>query len=134
MISQYTDSYSVPSSDIQALVNARVAPLDRYIIMRTGESEYTALIQKGVTNEVTQLVFSRRDGVSSRPWTISEKVGEFDYTVSCPYYVVSNVGLGRQLDLLCWRGITAWSLAIIASVLCLWILFKGVLFGWRRRS
>ena len=133
MISQYTGSYSVPSSDIQALVNARVAPLDRYIIMRTGEYEYTALIQKGVTNEVTQLVFTRRDGGSSHPWTVSEEVGEFDYTVSCPYYVVSNVGLGRQLDLLCWRGITAWSLAIIASVLCLWILFKGVLFGWRRR-
>lgn len=133
MISQYTGSYSVPSSDIQALVNARVAPLDRYIIMRTGDSEYTALIQKGVTNEVMQLVFSRSDGGSSRPWTVSESVGEFDYTVSCPYYVVSNVGLGRQLDLLCWRGITAWSLAIIASVLCLWILFKGVLFGWRRR-
>lgn len=133
MISQYTGSYSVPSSDIQALVNARVAPLDRYIIMRTGDNEYTALIQKGVTNEVTRLVFFRSEGGSSRPWTISEEVGEFDYTVSCPYYVVSNVGLGRQLDLLCWRGITAWSLAIIASVLCLWILFKGVLFGWRRR-
>lgn len=133
MISQYTDSYSVPSADIQALVNARVAPLDRYIIMRTGEYEYTALIQKGVTKEVTQLVISRSIGGSSRPWTVSENVGEFDYTVSCPYYVVSNVGLGRQLDLLCWRGITAWSLAIIASVLCLWILFKGVLFGWRRR-
>lgn len=133
MISQYTDSYSVPSADIQALVNARVAPLDRYIIMRTGEYEYTALIQKGVTKEVTQLVISRSIGGSSHPWTVSENVGEFDYTVSCPYYVVSNVGLGRQLDLLCWRGITAWSLAIIASVLCLWILFKGVLFGWRRR-
>lgn len=133
MISQYTGSYSVPSSDIQALVNARVAPLDRYIIMRTGEYEYTALIQKGVTKEVTQLVISRSTGGSSHPWTVSESLGEFDYTVSCPYYVVSNVGLGRQLDLLCWRGITAWSLAIIASVLCLWILFKGVLFGWRRR-
>ncbi len=133
MISQYTGSYSVPSADIQALVNARVAPLDRYIIMRTGEDEYTALIQKGVTREVVQLVISRSDGGYSHPWTISEGSGEFDYTVSCPYYVVSNVGLGRQLDLLCWRGITAWSLAVIASVLCLWILFKGVLFGWRRR-
>lgn len=133
MISQYTGSYSVPSADIQALVNARVAPLDRYIIMRTGEDDYTALIQKGITREVIQLVISRREGAYSHPWTISESSGEFDYTVSCPYYVVSNVGLGRQLDLLCWRGITAWSLAIIASVLCLWILFKGVLFGWRRR-
>lgn len=57
MIRQYTNSYSVPSSDVQAVVNARVSLLDRYIIMQTGDYQYTALIQKGVTDEVHQLVF-----------------------------------------------------------------------------
>lgn len=130
MITQYTTSYSVPSSDIQALVNAQVAPLDRYIIMQTGDYQYTALIQKGVTNEVRQLVISRSTGNYSSPWTVTESAGEFEYKVTCPYYVVSNVGLGRQLDLLCWRGVTAWSLAIIASVLCLWTVFRRLLFRW----
>ena len=133
MITQYTTSYSVPPSDVQAVVNARVAPLDRYIIMQTGDYRYTALIQKGVTKEVEQLVISRNTGNYSSPWTVTESAGEFEYKVTCPFYVVSNVGLGRQLDLLCWRGITAWSLAIIAAVVCLWVVFKGVLFGWRKK-
>lgn len=133
MIRQYTNSYSVPSSDVQAVVNARVSLLDRYIIMQTGDYQYTALIQKGVTDEVHQLVFSRTSGNYSNPWQIVESEGVFEYSVTCPYYVVSNVGLGRQMDLLCWRGVSSWSLVIIASFVCLWVLFKGVLFRWRKR-
>lgn len=133
MIRQYTNSYSVPSSDVQAVVNARVSLLDRYIIMQTGDYQYTALIQKGVTDEVQQLVFSRSSGNYSNPWQIVESEGAFEYSVTCPYYVVSNVGLGRQMDLLCWRGVSSWSLVIIASFVCLWVLFKGVLFRWRKR-
>lgn len=133
MIRQYTNSYSVPSSDVQAVVNARVSLLDRYIIMQTGDYQYTALIQKGVTDEVQQLVFSRTSGNYSNPWQIVESEGAFEYSVTCPYYVVSNVGLGRQMDLLCWRGVSAWALVVIASFVCLWVLFKGVLFRWRKR-
>lgn len=133
MIWQYTNSYSVPSSDVQAVVNARVSLLDRYIIMQTGDYQYTALIQKGVTDEVQQLVFSRTSGNYSNPWQIVESEGAFEYSVTCPYYVVSNVGLGRQMDLLCWRGVSAWALVVIASFVCLWVLFKGVLFRWRKR-
>lgn len=133
MIRQYTNSYSVPSSDVQAVVNARVSLLDRYIIMQTGDYQYTALIQKGVTNEVLQLVFSRTSGNYSNPWQIVESEGAFEYSVTCPYYVVSNVGLGRQMDLLCWRGVSSWALVVIASFVCLWVLFKGVLFRWRKR-
>lgn len=133
MIRQYTESYSVPPSDVQAVVNARVSLLDRYIIMRTGDNQYTALIQNGVTDQVQQLVFSRISGNYSNPWQIVESVGAFDYSVTFPYYVVSNVGVGRQMDLLCWRGASAWALVVIASFVCLWVLFKGGLFRWRKR-
>lgn len=133
MIRQYTESYSLPPSDVQAVVNARVSLLDRYIIMRTGDYQYTALIHKGVTDEVQQLVFSRISGNYSNPWQIVESVGAFEYSVTFPYYVVSNVGVGRQMDLLCWRGASSWSLVVIASFVCLWVLFKGVLFRWRKR-
>lgn len=79
------------------------------------------------------LFFSRTSGNYSNPWQIVESEGVFEYSVTCPYYVVSNVGLGRQMDLLCWRGVSSWSLVIIASFVCLWVLFKGVLFRWRKR-
>ena len=44
MIRQYTDSYSSASSDIQNLIANKVALLDQYILMQTGQNEYTALI------------------------------------------------------------------------------------------
>lgn len=133
MITQYTGGYSSVPSDIQAIVNGRVSLLDRYILFRTGEYQYTALVQNSVTGDVRQFVFSRSS--NNGFWSVSEgSVSGFDYQVSNQYYVVSNVGLGRQLDLFCWRGATAWGLTFVTCVLCFWILFKGVLFGWRKKS
>lgn len=129
MITQYNVSYSAPSTEIQDLIANKCSILDRYILMQTGEQEYTALVYNPCTKNCVQYTVSRMTGNGyNNRYQITEKDSKFEYTVSNEYYVFSNDGYGRALDLPVTESVTAYSLLIISCVLMFAIVFKGVLF------
>lgn len=129
MIRQYTESYSNPSSDIQNLVANKVRLLDQYILMQTGQYEYTALVYNGNTKECKQYTISRSSSSSyNTQYVVSEAAADFEYTVSNEYYVYSNVGYGKALDLPVYEGVISHSLTIICCFLMFAVVFKGALF------
>lgn len=129
MITQYNDGYSLPSTDIQNLIANKCSILDRYVLMQTGQYEYTGLVYNPCTKECKEYTISRvtQSGYSTY-YTITEKESEFEYTVSNEYYVFSNDGVGKSLNLPVTESVTAYSLLIISCVLMFAIVFKGVLF------
>lgn len=130
MINQYTNSngYSSTDSTIQAAVSNKIALLDQYILMQTGEYEYTALVRNPFTKKTTQYKFSRNGNYSScYTLTTSEGV-EWEYTVTNEVYVFSNIGKGRALDLPVYDGVISHSLIIICCAMLFAIVYKGVLF------
>lgn len=130
MITQYTDSYSNPSIDIQNLIANKVSLLDEYILMQTGQYEYTALVCNTSTGKCTQYIISRSSSSGySNYYKVNTVVdAAFEYTVTNEYYVYSNVGYGKSLELPAAEGVQSHSLAIICLVLLFAIFFKGVLF------
>lgn len=129
MITQYTESYSSPSSDIQNLVANKIALLDQYILMQTGQYEYTALVYTGNTGKCVQYTISRSSTSSySSYYTVSESESDFEYTVSNEYYVYSNVGYGKSLDLPVYDGVMSHCLMIICCLAMFAVVFKGALF------
>lgn len=130
MITQYTNhnGYSIADSTIQAIVSNKVALLDQYILMQTGENEYTALVRNPFTKKTTQYIFIRNGNYSSG-YTLSTSEGvDWEYTVSNEVYVFSNMGKGRALDLPVYEGVISHSLIIVCCVLLFAIVYKGVLF------
>ncbi|MBQ8740739.1 MAG: hypothetical protein IJY79_04225 [Clostridia bacterium] len=129
MITQYTDSYSSPSSDIQNLVANKIALLDQYILMQTGQYEYTALVYNSNTKECVEYTISRSSTSSySNYYTVSESESDFEYTVSNEYYVYSNVGYGKSLDLPVYDGVISHCLMIMCCLAMFAVVFKGALF------
>lgn len=135
MITQYTDSYSNPSADIQNLIANKCSILDRYILMQTGEYEYSALVYNPCTKKCIQYTISRitTTGYNNR-YKITSKDSTFDYNVTNEYYVYSNDGIGKALNLPVTESVTSFSLLIIACSLMFGIVFKGVLFKCLRRK
>lgn len=129
MITQYTDSYSSPSSDIQNLIANKIALLDQYILMQTDQYEYTALVYRAGSKECKKYLI-RRSSTSgyTNYYTVSESEADFEYTVSNEYYVYSNVGYGKSLDLPVYDGVISYCLMIICCTLMFAIVFKGALF------
>lgn len=129
MITQYTDSYSSPSSDIQNLIANKVRLLDQYILMQTGQYEYTALVYNGNTKECTKYTISRSSSSSyNTQYTVTEAEADFEYTVSNEYYVYSNIGYGKALSLPVYDGVISHCLMIICCILMFAVVFKGALF------
>ena len=129
MITQYTNSngYSSTDSTVQAIVSNKVALLDQYILMQTGEYEYTALVRNPFTKKTTQYKFTRNSNYSSA-YSLNVSQGEWDYNVTNEVYVFSNMGQGRALDLPVYDGVISHSLIIICCTMLFAIVYKGVLF------
>lgn len=136
MITQYSESYSSIGSDIQNIVANNVKALDSYILMQTDQYEYTALIYNNASKECEKLVFSRSSSSSYNSiYTVTHSTDTFDYEITNEYYVYSNVGQGKSLDLTnLYTGITAHATAVIMCVICFAIVFKGVLFKCLNRK
>lgn len=122
---QYTNYSSVPQA-VRDLVANKCQLLDQYILMQTGEGEYTALIRNPVTDTTTQVVVTRLSNYGA--YTVSQSAGQWAYTVTNEYYCYSNIGYGAALDLPVVEGLTAHASAVFVCVLMLAIMFKGVLF------
>lgn len=130
MITQYTNTsgYSSTDSTVQATVANKISLLDQYVLMQTGEYEYTALVRNPFTKNTTQYKFTRNGNYSSAYSLNVTKGVAWDYTVTNEVYVYSNMGQGRALDLPVHEGIISHSLIIVCCTLLFAIVYKGVLF------
>lgn len=129
MITQYTNSsgYSSTDSTVQSIVANKISLLDQYVLMQTGEYEYTALVRNPFTKKTTQYKFTRNSNYSSA-YSLNVSQGEWDYNVANEVYVFSNMGQGRALDLPVYDGVISHSLIIICCAMLFAIVYKGVLF------
>lgn len=130
-MTQYTDYGSIPQM-VRDIVANKCSLLDEYVLIQTGQYEYTALIHDIVTDEVIQLTFTRTSNYSI--YTVNQSVGTWDYTVSNEYYCYSNIGLGAALDLPVYEGVQAHTAVIFTVVLMFLILFKSTLFPFRKKK
>lgn len=129
-MTQYTEYGSIPQA-VRDVVANKISLLDMYILMQTGQYEYTALVWKPGLNECRQYTFTRASNYGS--YDVTESEGTFEYTVSNEYYCYSNVGYGSALDLPVTDLAIAHSSVILACALMLAIIFKGVLFPCLRK-
>ncbi len=129
MITQYTNTsgYSSTDSTVQSIVANKISLLDQYVLMQTGEYEYTALVRNPFTKKTTQYKFTRNSNYSSA-YSLNVSQGEWDYNVTNEVYVFSNMGQGRALDLPVYNGVISHSLIIICCAMLFAIVYKGVLF------
>lgn len=128
MITQYTESYNFPSADIQNIIANKCSLLDEFIIMQTGQYEYSALINNAVTKKCTKYVISRNNSNYSSNYTVKSSDSTFDYNVTNEYYVCSNVGLGKSVSMPVYQGVISYSLVTICVMMCFVVVFKGALF------
>lgn len=129
-MTQYTDYGTIPQG-VRDLIANKCALLDQYILMQTGQYEYSALIRNPNTGEVTQITVTRASNYST--YTVSETDGDWAFEVTNEYYCYSNVGYGAALDLPVVEGVTAHATIILACVLMLAVVFKGALFPWSKK-
>lgn len=130
MITQYTNSngYSSTDSTVQTTVANKISLLDQYILMQTGDYEYTALVRNPFTKKTTQYKFTRNGNYSSGYTLVTSSGAEWDYKVTNEVYVFSNMGQGRALDLPVYEGVISHSLIIICCAMLFAIVYKEVLF------
>lgn len=135
MITQYSSSYSSISSDIQNLVANSVSVLDKYVLMQTGEYEFTALIKNLASKEVEEITISRTSGSNySTTYSVTRRdVDEFDYSVSNEYYTFSNCGFGKSLNIPAYEGIRTYGLTGLTVLVFFMVVFKGALFKCLRK-
>lgn len=128
MISQYTE-YGNISADIQAIVANSVSVLDEYILMQTGQYEYTALVKNMASKQVEQIVITRGTQNYNNNYSVRRVNGaDFSYNVSNEFYVYSNVGYGKALDIPAYEGVRTYGIAGITVLLFFMVVFKGALF------
>lgn len=130
-MTQYTDYSTVPSQ-IREIVANKCSLLDSYILFQTGDGQYVALIKDVVTGEVTQVLFRR--GSSYNHYSVTESVGSWEYTITNEYYCYSNIGYGIALDLPVYDAIQSHAAAVFTVVLMFLIVFRSILFPFRKRK
>lgn len=131
MITQY-NSYGTIPADVQAVVANKISVLDRYMLMQTGEGEYTGLIYDPVLKKTEQIVFTRTGNYGST-YTVDISAGEYDYSVSNEYYVFSNEGIGKALNIPAYEGMQAHGMSFLVCLVAFGVFFKGVLFKCLKR-
>lgn len=133
-INQYTDSYSNISTDIQSIVANKISLLDQYILMQTGQYEYSALVYNSASKQCKKYTIKRSSASGySNFYTITESDSTFEYSVNNEYYIYSNVGLGRSLTLPVYDGVISYSLIVICCISLFAVVFKGALFKCLKR-
>lgn len=134
MITQYSGGTSTIPSDFVTYVSSRVNLVEKYVIMQTGENEWSALVFNPVTKKGEKYVCSRNSSGYSQYYSVSKtQENTFSYSVSNDYYTYSNDGVGKVLDLPVYDGVSAFALTAGISFFTLWLLFERVLFKWRKR-
>lgn len=130
MITQYSTSYSSPSADIQNIVANSVSLLDKYVLVQTGDNEYTALIKNIASKEIEQITISRQaaTGYNNRYVVDREIVKDFSWNIPHEYYAYSNCGFGKSLDIPAYQGALTYGVTALTTLVFFSVIFKGALF------
>lgn len=129
---QYGTS-TVPTAALN-LFYSKLGILDEYIIMTTGEYEYSCLAKDFVTDETVCYVVSRYNNIGSGTYyEIQEVTSDWSYSVANEYYVYSNIGIGTMQVLPIHTMIMSWAITGIVCICALAIVFKGALYPCLRR-
>lgn len=131
MITQYTDSYSTPSTQIQNIVANSVSLLDEYVLIQTGQYEYTALIKNLASGDIEQITISRENNSNYNQIynVVRDTVDSFDYKITNEYYAITNVGKGQALqNIPSHSGILSFAMTGICVLVFFGVIFKGALF------
>lgn len=133
MVTQYDNS--MPPTQGKNLLYSKIGILDEYVIMSTGEYQFTLLKRNMATDEVMQYILERQSvsGYSSY-YTLTEVSNPtWDYNIHNEYYVYSNTGEGIMEILPVHTIISSWAITGIVCVLALAIVFKGAIYPCLRR-
>lgn len=127
---QYDGGYSSCPAEIQNIVANDIAINELYVLMQTGQYEWTAQIYTLGIGSTRQLKFNRQSNTSyNNYYTVTRsKDIEFKTVYENEYYIFSNMGFGKSLELPVYQGLQTYSLMIISCVLMFAIVFKGALF------
>lgn len=130
MIKQYTDKLSTPSTQVQNIVANSVSILDQYVLIQTGEYEYTALIKNLANGDIEKITITRENNVYNNTYKVfRDTVDSFDYQITNEYYAFSNVGKGQALqDIPSQMGIVSYALTGLVTLVFFAVIFKGALF------
>lgn len=137
MLKQYTETFSNAQSDITNIVANDCALLEDYILCQTGQNEWSALIRSRWNNNTRKLTFARNTGQyqnNTYVVTRSDYNGEFGADISNEYYIYSNCGYGKSLELPIHQTTVSYSLTIITCFILFAVVFKGVLFKCLKRK
>lgn len=126
------DGYTTIPQQVRDIVANKCKLLDEYILLQTGEREYTALIRDMVTDEVTCYTFTR--AADYGVYSMLETVGTWEYTVRNEYYCYSNIGYGAALELPVMEGVQAHSAVVFTVVLMFLVVFRSTLFPFHKRK
>lgn len=131
-ITQY-ENESVPST-VKNLCYSKIGVLDQYVIMATGEYEYTLLSKNIVDDTVRQYVITRiKTNYDNYYECIEVSNPTWNYTITHEYYVYSNTGQGIMETLPVHAIISSWSMVGIVCIAALAVVFKGALYPCLRR-
>ena len=137
MIKQYTESYNTPSEQIQNIVANSVSILDQYVLVQTGQYEYTALIKNVANGEIEKITISRNgtSGYNNIYNVVRDTVDSFDHQITNEYYAISNIGKGQALqDIPAQSGIMSFAITGLVTLVFFAVIFKGVLFKCLKRK
>lgn len=136
MIRQYTESYTSASTDIQNIVANSVSLLDKYVLIQTGDNEYTALIKNLASKEVEQIRVYRGTGTgyNNRYYVERTETTDFSWNVNNEYYTYSNCGFGKSLSIPSYEGALTYGVTALTVLVFFGVIFKGVLFKCLNRK
>ena len=126
------DEFTEIPEVIREVTANRCRVLDNYVLMQTGENEYTALIMDPVTGKTTQLTFTEFSEYGF--YDLVESEGEWQYTVLNECYTYSNCGFGSALDLPVMEGVMAHAAIVFTVYLMFLVVFRSLLFPFQKRK
>lgn len=132
MIDQYNEYGSIPA-DVQNFVANKCSLLDRYVLFQTGEYQYGAIVFDPIREIGTEYTFTRSGNYNSSYSVNAVEVDEMSYSIGNEYYVYSNEGYGKALDLPVHDMAVSWSLTALCVLVFFGVMFKGVLFKCLRK-
>lgn len=108
---------------------SRIGIFDRYILYKTGDSQYTLYVNKVVGKDY-ECTYNYNNGYYTNTisnWTVEEP------SLSAPMYSFSNLGYGYTLTSNNIDTFVAFALGGIVVALFLGIMFKGAIFKCLKR-
>lgn len=133
-MTQY-DTSSISSNWLNVFYS-KIGPLDEYLIMQIGESQYGCLVRRIPSREVIQYTITRTgSNYGSYYYQLTEQQNaSWSYSITNELYVYSNIGKGTMAVLPCHQIMLCWGVTGLVCLVFLAVVFKGALFKCLRRK